>query len=198
MNRNSTISTVAILAASLATSGAALAAPDLSPLACVWSKLPATEQDRLRAGFKVDLGRGNFTLSFAAGDPAPAFDAMQQCQLTLDTPKSKALAEGLSRHAAALQAKLGILDRGEKPESVELALDKMHEGKRELIGDSLSCPGPHSVAREWDSSVASGIGRAKLQLRHQSAKPWVSLAMYAVMAEEGAARRMAGQTEPCS
>jgi len=198
MRRNSTISAVAILAASLATSGAALAAPDLSPLACVWDKLPATEQQRLRAGFKVDLGRGSFALSFAAGDPAPAVDAMQQCQLALDTPKSQALAEGLARHAAALQAKLGISDRGEKPESVELALDKMHEDKRELIGDRLSCPGPHTMVREWDSSVSSGIGRANLQFRNRGALSWVSLGMYAVMAEEGAARRINGQAEPCS
>ena len=198
MHGNSTFSAIAILAASLATTGTASAAPDLSPIACVWDKLPAAEQQRLRAGFKVDLGKGSFTLSFAAADPAPALDATQHCQLTPNAPQALALAEGLARHAAALQAKLGISDRGEKPESVELALDKMHEGKRELIGNLLSCPGPHSMVKEWDSSVGSGIGRAKLRFQNRGALSWLSLAMYAVMAEEGAARRMNGQAEACA
>ncbi len=198
MHRNSTFSAVAMLAASLATAETAKAAPDLSPIACVWDKLPAAEQQRLRAGFKVDLRRGSFTLSFASADPAPALDATQHCQLTLSAPQTLALAEGLARHAAALQAKLGISDRGEKPESVELALDKMHEGKRELIGDRLSCPGPHSMVKEWDTSVGNGIGRANLRFQNRGALSWLSLAMYAVMGEEGTARRMNGQADTCT
>jgi len=198
MHGNSTFSAIAIFAASLAAASTASAAPDLSPIACVWGKLPAAEQERLRAGFKVDLGKGSFTLSFAAADPASTLEPTQHCQLTLNAAQALGLAEGLARHAAALQAKLGISDRGEKPESVELALEKMHEGKREVIGDRLSCPGPHSMVKEWDSSVNSGIGRANLGFRNRSALPWLSLAMYAVMAEEGAARRMNGQAETCS
>jgi hypothetical protein len=193
----STFSAMAVTAAVLLATSTAHAAPDVSPLTCVWDKLPPAEQERLIAGFKVDLSNG-FELTFAPADSTPLASPIQDCHLTLSAPQVAALGEGLARHAGARQARLGISDRGEKPESVEIALDKMHQGKREIIGDRLSCPGPHSMVHDWDDAVRKGIRRANLGFRNGAAYPWVSLAMYAVMGQEGAVRRMNGKADACS
>ncbi len=193
------ISTLAATAAAFAalTTATASAAPDLSPLACVWENLPPAEQERLAEGFRVDLSDGNFKLIFATPNLASAAEPMKQCQLALNAQQAEALGHGLARHAAVGKAKQGIADRGEEPESVALALAKMNEGKREAIGDTLSCPGPHAMVGDWDSSVMKAVRKARLGFQNGSAYSWVSLAMYATMAEEGAVRRMNGKAGAC-
>jgi hypothetical protein len=196
MRRIPTLSTAIVV--SMTTLAPAQAAPDLSPLACVWQKIPPAEQQRLEEGFKVDLSGGGFKLIFATSNQDPAAQAAPECQLTLKPAQIAALADGLSRHAAVKRARLGISDRGEKPESADLALAHMNEGKRETIGLTLSCPGPHAMVAEWDNSVKRAVRKANLQLQNQGAYSWVSLAMYAIMAEEGAARRMTADGAGCN
>ena len=179
-------------------SASAQAAIDLSPVSCTWAKLPAAEQTRLSDEFKVDIKDGGFTLLFAKADAAPAAEAARTCQLSLTPPQTEALALSLARHAAVEKAKKGIADKGEDPASLQAALEKMHEGKREKIGDVLACPGPHDMVKEWDQSVKGAVRRANLRFKDGRAYSWVSLGLYAIFAEEGAVRRMNGaNTDPC-
>ena len=177
---------------------AAGAAADTSPLGCAWDKLPTTEQTRLRKEFKVELRDGGFTILFANPDTATAGDAAQQCQLNSTPSQIENLALGLARHAAVENARKGIADKGEDPASLEKALAHVHEGKRETIGNRLACPGPHDMIGEWDQSLKRAIGKAKLGFKDARAYSWVSLGLYAIMAEEGAMRRMDGKADPCS
>ena len=87
---------------SIALSAPAIAegAPDLSPLACAWGKLPDAEQTRLREEFKVELGDGGFTLHFGTATPSETMEAARACQLTLAAPQLEHLGLALSRHAA--------------------------------------------------------------------------------------------------
>lgn len=182
-----------------ATGGVALAnVPNMAPAACAWEKLPPGEQTRLRENFKVDLKDDGFTITFAELDGNTAADAARQCDLNLNPAQTGHMAAALSRRAAVQQATKGIADHGENPAAVELALAKMNDGKRERIGDALSCPGPHPMVREWDSSVMSAVRRANLRFQNGGAYSWVSLALYATMAQEGALRRMAGQADACT
>lgn len=173
-------------------------APDLGPLVCAWEKLPAVEQARLRDEFKVELKDKNFTLLFAEPNAASAADAARACQLTVTPAQTEQLALGLSRHAAVEKAKKGIADKGEDPGSLQKALEKMHEGKREVIGDKLACPGPQSMVTEWDESVRGAVRRANLGFKDGRAYSWVSMGLYAIFAEEGAMRRMMGKADACS
>lgn len=171
---------------------------DVSPLGCAWDKLSAAEQERLRDGFRVNIKDTTFTLFFGSPDATAAAGAAQSCQLTVTPAQSEALATALSRHAAVEKAKAGITDKGENPAAIQTALEKMHEGKREIIGNALSCPGPHNSVGEWEESVKGAIRRASLHFKNSRAFAWVSLGVYANMAEEGAMRRFAGtNTEPC-
>lgn len=176
---------------------AASAAADTSPVGCAWDKLPATEQSRLRNEFKVDVRDGGFTILFANADAAAAAEAAQQCQFNASPAQIENLALGLARHAAVEKAKQGIVDKGEDPGALTKAMAKVHEGKREAIGNRLACPGPHDMVGEWDASIRNSIGKAKLGFKNGRAYSWVSLGLYAMMAEEGAARRMAGKAEAC-
>ena len=196
MLKQSMILAVALCALGTGTTGAAT--PDLAPSACAWEKLPAEEQSRLRAGFKVEVGDGGFTLAFADSNSGAAADAARLCNLNLTPEQTQHFGAALSRHAATLQAAKGVADRGESPSAIQASLAKMHEGKRERIGDTLSCPGPHSMVKEWDSSVMSAVKKANLRFKNGAAYSWVSLGVYAAMAEEGAMRRTAGQAEACS
>lgn len=168
-----------------------------SPVSCAWGKLPPTEQTRLRKEFKVDLRDGGFTILFANPDAAAATEAARQCELNATPPQIENLALGLARRAGIENARQGIVDKGEDPASLEKALAKVHAGKREMIGNRLSCPGPHESVGEWDASLRSSIGKARLGFQNARAYSWVSLGLYAIMAEEGAVRRMAGTAGPC-
>lgn len=189
----------ASILASIALSPLAVAegAPDLSPLACAWGKLPDAEQSRLRDEFKVELGDGGFTLHFGAPNPNTAAETARECQLNLAPPQVEQLALALARRAAEEKARKGIAEKGEKPESIQTALGKMHEGKREMIGNKYGCPGSHTSVSEWDESVKGAVRRANLRFKDGRAYAWVSLGLYAVMAEEGAIRRMSGKADAC-
>lgn len=191
------ISSSILLSIALAPIAVAEGVPDLGPLNCAWDKLPAEEQARLKEEFKIDLG-GGFTLHFGTANPSLVNEAARACQLALAPPQLENLGHGLARRAAEERAKKGITDKGEKPESIQTALAKMHEGKRVLIGDTFACPGPHPSVSEWDKSVSSAVNKANLRFKDQRAMAWVSLGLYAVMAEEGAVRRMNGQADACS
>jgi hypothetical protein len=177
---------------------AAHAATDLSPIGCAWDKLSAAEQTRLRDEFKVELRKGSFDILFANPDAASAGDAARQCQLNVTPAQIEHLALGLARRAAEEKAKKGIVDHGESADSVKTALGKVHEGKREVIGDALACPGPHTMVGEWDESLKGAIRRANLRFQDGRAYSFVSLALYAILAQEGTMRRMAGTADACS
>jgi len=189
----------ASILASIALSAPAVAesVPDLSPLACAWGKLPDAEQSRLRDEFKVELGDGGFTLHFGAPNPNTAVDAARECQLNLAPPQVEQLALALARRAAEEKARKGIAEKGDKADSIQTALGKMHEGKREMIGNKYGCPGSHTSVSEWDESVKGAVRRANLRFKDGRAYAWVSLGLYAVMAEEGAIRRMSGNADAC-
>lgn len=180
-----------------ATAAYADAPPDLAPLNCAWEKLPVSEQTRLIDEFKVELRDKGFLLHFGKADTFNTGEAARQCQLTVENEQIEQLALGLARKAAEEKAKKGIADRGEKPESIQLALTKMHEGKRERIGDALACPGSHGMMKEWDDSVGNAVRKANLRFENTRAYSWVSLGVYAVMAQEGSVRRMAGKADAC-
>jgi hypothetical protein len=192
-----TVSSAILLSIAIATPAVADDAPDLSPLACAWDKLPAAEQARLSEEFKVELLDGSFKLHFGVADAANSANAAQQCNLNLTAAQVEHLSAGLARRAGEMKAKKGIADRGENPESIQIVLGKMHEGKREVIGDRLSCPGPHAMVKDWDQSMKGALRRANLRFQDGRAYSWVSLGVYAVMAEEGAVRRMAGKADGC-
>lgn len=193
--------TVTILATVLLTFAAATPAsaevPDLSPLACAWDKLPVSEQTRLLDEFKVELRDGGFTLNFGKADAFNTAEAAKQCQIAVAGDQGDHLALALARRAAEEKAKKGIAERGEKPESIQIALGKMHEGKRETIGNVLGCPGAHDMTKEWDVSVANAVRRANLRFENGRAYSWVSLGLYSIMAQEGAMRRMSGKADAC-
>lgn len=191
------ISSSILLSIALAPIAVAEGVPDLGPLNCAWDKLPAEEQARLKEEFKVELA-GGFTLYFGEPNAAAVADAARACQLTLAPPQLEHLGLALSRRAAEEKAKKGISDKGEKPEAIQTALAKMNEGKREVIGNKFGCPGTHAGVSEWDESVRNAMRRANLRFKDGRAYAWVSLGLYAVMAEEGAIRRMNGQAEACS
>lgn len=173
-------------------------APDATALSCAWDKLPAVEQTRLREGFEVKLLEASFVIHFGAPDSTSAAQTARDCQLNLAPAQVDHLAVALSRRAAVEKAKAGIAVRGDDPALIQGALVKMHEGKREKIGDRLSCPGPHSMIKEWDDSVRSAMRRARLRFNNSGTNAWISLGVYANMAEEGAIRRMSGKAEACS
>lgn len=173
------------------------AATDLSPIGCAWDKLPVAEQARLRDEFKVALKDASFDIIFANPDAALASDAAGQCQLNITPAQTEHLALGLARRAAEEKAKKGIADRGENPASIQTTLAKMHEGKREMIGDTLACPGPHAMVHEWDESLKGAARRANLRFKDGRAYSFVFLALYAIMAQEGSMRRMSGAAGAC-
>jgi hypothetical protein len=173
-------------------------AADTSPIGCAWDKLPEAERQRLIDEFKVDLKDNGFTILFANHDTAKATEAANQCALSTTPAQNENLALGLSRHAALEKSIKGISSKGEDPAAIGIALDKMIEGKRERIGDKLSCPGPHERVTEWDGSIKNAIKRANVRFTDQRAYSWLSLGLYASMAEEGALRRMAGRAGACS
>ena len=191
------ISSSILLSIALSPIAVAEGVPDLGPLHCAWDKLPAEEQTRLKDEFKVELGSG-FTLHFGEPNTAAVADAARACQLTLAPPQLEHFGLALSRRAAEEKAKKGISDKGEKPESIQTALAKMNEGKREVIGNKFGCTGAHASVSEWDESVKNAVRRANLRFKDGRAYAWVSLGLYAVMAEEGAIRRMNGQADACS
>lgn len=192
-----TISTSILLAIAAAAPSFAQGAPDVAALTCAWDKLPAAEQTRLRDEFQVKLLNGSFMIFFGAPNAAGAADSARDCQLTLAPPQVEQLAVALSRRAAVEKAKAGIAARGDDPALIQTALGKMHEGKREKIGDGLSCPGPHPMVKEWDESVKGAMRRANLRFNNAGTYSWISLGLYANMAEEGAMRRMNGGTASC-
>jgi hypothetical protein len=184
---------------SIAAAASALAqgAPDAAALTCAWDKLPAAEQTRLRDEFQVKLLNGSFTIHFGALSATGAADAARDCQLNLTPPQVESLAVVLSRRAAVEKAKAGIAARGDDPALIQAGLAKMHDGKRERIGDKLSCPGPHSMVKEWDESVKGAMRRAQLRFNNSGTYAWISLGLYANMAEEGAVRRLNGGSAAC-
>lgn len=187
-----------ILLAIAATSPAiAQSAVDPAAVTCAWEKLAAAEQTRLRDEFQVKLLDGGFVMHFGAPSAASAAEAAQACQVALTPPQIEQLGVVLSRRAAVEKSKAGIAARGDDPALIQGALAKMHEGKREKIGDKLSCPGPHSMVKEWDESVAGAMRRARLRFNNAGTYPWISLGVYANMAEEGAMRRLKGGTATC-
>lgn len=172
--------------------------PDMTGLQCAWEKLAESEQRRLTDAFKVDLREGGFTIHFASADTGAATQAAAACALNLAPGQADHLALALSRRAAEEEAKKGISDKGEDPKALRTALGKMHQGKREVMGDALGCPGPHSMVTEWDESLKGAIRRANLRFKDGRAYAWVSLGVYAIVAQEGALRRMVGKASACS
>jgi len=198
MGGNMRVNAALIVTVLFYSSAYAQAGTDLSPVSCTWEKLPVAEQTRLNDEFKVEIKDGSFTLFFASADATAAAEPARACQLNLSPPQTEALALSLSRHAAVEKAKKGIAGKGEDPASLQIALGKMHEGKRETIGDVLACPGPHPMVKEWDESVSGAVRRANLRFKDGRAYSWVSLGLYAIFAEEGAVRRMTGaNADPC-
>jgi hypothetical protein len=191
------ISSSILVSIALSPSAVAEGVPDMAPLNCAWTKLPAEEQTRLIDEFKVELGNG-FTLHFGAPNPAQVTEAARGCGLNLAGPQLENLGLALARRAAEEKAKKGVTDKGEKAESIQTALAKMNEGKREMIGNKLGCPGPHASVGEWDESVKGAVRRANLRFKDGRAYAWVSLGLYTIMAQEGAIRRMNGQADACS
>jgi hypothetical protein len=187
-----------ILWTAICSTSGAQAAPDLSPIGCAWDKLPAAEQSRLIDSFKVELKDKTFTLFYAQADVASATEAAHQCQLTVSPAQAEHLALALSRRGGEERAKKGIAERGESVDSVQKALAKVHEGKREVIGNRLGCPGPHVRVIDWDESIRNAIRKANLGFNNGRAYAFVTLALYAIMGQEGAMRRMAGGGESCS
>lgn len=192
-----TILTTILLAIAAASPAVAESAADPAAVTCAWEKLAAAEQARLRDEFQVKLLNGSFSMYFGAPNAASTTDAAQACQVALTAPQVEQLGVVLSRRAAVEKAKAGITARGDDPALIQGALAKMHEGKRERIGDKLSCPGPHSMVKEWDESVAGALRRARLRFNNAGTYPWISLGVYANMAEEGAMRRLKGGTAGC-
>jgi hypothetical protein len=185
-----------LLSIALSHSAIAEGVPDLAPLNCAWGKLSAEEQTRLRDEFKVELV-GGFTLFFGTPTAGTTAEAARECQLNLTPPQLEQLGHGLARRAAEEKAKKGIIEKSENPESIQTALGKMHEGKREIIGNKFACPGPQKSVDEWDESVKNAVRRANLRFKDGRAYAWVSLGLYAVMAQEGALRRMNGKADAC-
>jgi len=169
----------------------------MTGLQCAWEKLAQGEQKRLIDEFKVDLKEGGFTIHFANADAAAVTQAAAACTLNLAPGQAEHLALALSRHAAEEKAKKGIADKGEDPNALRVALGKMHERKREVMGDALGCPGPHSMTKEWDESMKGAIRRANLRFKDGRAYSWVSLGLYSIVAQEGAVRRMLGKASAC-
>lgn len=192
-----TFSAAILVSIAVADPAVAEGVPDLTPLTCAWARLPPAEQTRLVDEFKVDLGDG-FTLHFATANPAAAAEAATACQLNLPASQVEHLGLALARLAAEEKAKKGIAEKGEKPEAIATVLTKMHQGKRELIGNRYGCPGPHHSVGEWDESLRGAVRRANLRFKDQRAYAWVSLGAYAAMAKEGAVRRMSGVADACT
>lgn len=192
-----TIPTTILLAIAAASPAIAQSVADPAAITCAWEKLAAAEQTRLRDEFQVKLLNGSFTMFFGAPNAATTTEAAQACQVALAPPQVEQFGVVLSRRAAIEKAKTGIAARGDDPALIEGALARMHEGKRERIGDKLSCPGPHSMVKEWDESVAGAMRRARLRFNNAGTYPWISLGVYANMAEEGAMRRLKGGTAAC-
>lgn len=134
-------------------------APDMAPLDCAWGKLAAAEQTRLHDGFKVDIKEGGFTRYFADHDAASTAEAARACQLTTTPAQTEQLALGLSRRAAVEKAKKGIIEKGEDPASLNVASDKMHKGKREMIGDKLACPARTNASPNGTNRCATRCAR---------------------------------------
>jgi hypothetical protein len=185
-----------LLSIALSQSAIAEGVPDLGPMNCAWDKLAPDEQGRLREEFKVEMVSG-FTLHFATPNPAATAAAASACQLSLSPQQMEHLGLALGRRAAEEKARKGISDLGEKPDSIQVVLDKMNAGKREVIGNAFGCPGAHSNVGEWDESVRGAVRRANLRFKNERAYPWVSLGLYSAMAKEGAVRRMNGQAGAC-
>ena len=95
--------------------------------------------------------------------------------------------------------RMGVATRGVlQSDAVDRALERMHAGKRQIIGDALSCPDESTIRSEWDQSLISGMRRARFTTVDGRRVALVAIAMYSIMTQEGHMRRINGTSPSCS
>jgi hypothetical protein len=165
--------------------------PDLAPVTCAWTALPPELQKRLRDSVTIDNRTPPYTLyTHDLPTDHEVARAAQACNLNYATHRLIHLAGALGYRAREEVARSGLAARGViRANVVDRAVGLMDEDRRIEIGDTLSCG---AMNYEWDRSVISAIRRAGTKAVDGASVAYVGMAMYAIMAQEGFMRRVAG------
>lgn len=118
--------------------------------------------------------------------------AARSCNLEYSPAQLDALSGAIGYKAREEVARMGLAARDMvKAHIVDRAMDNMQGWRRAEIGDRLACP---SVIQDgsWDRSLISAIRRTGTKTADGPSVHFVGLAMYAIMAQEGFMRRIAG------
>jgi hypothetical protein len=172
--------------------------PDLAPVRCAWAALSPERQTELRNSFTIDNRASDF-IYYRHDKPrsAETLAAAQACNLSYTPTQLEALAGALGFKAREEVARLGIAARGAvKANIVDRAMASMHDWRRVEIGDRLACPSPMKE-RSWDRSLIIAMRRTGTKTVDGPSVHLVGLAMYAIMAQEGFMRRIAGANPSC-
>jgi hypothetical protein len=174
------------------------ATPDLSPLACAWGQLSVEEQTQLREAFKTEDTGGDILLHYSAAPTELVHRAATACSLSYSQEQMNSLAGALGAKGAEELARWGIDKRKAiEPALIDKTVASMHEGKRVIIGDALSC-GENHISREWDNAAKRAMGRAGVRSVDGRSVALLSLAMFSVFNQEGHMRRINGEASGCS
>lgn len=173
-------------------------AVDLSPVKCSWAQLSPDQQERLRNAFSVDSAGSGRVLRFVAPGSQETRTAAAACNLPYNASQLTELGYALGAKAAEEVGRMGVANRELlKPDIIDRALEKMHEGKRQIIGDFMACPGMGAIYDEWDQSLISAMRRTRIRIVDGRTVALIAIAMYSIMSEEGYMRRINGTAPPC-
>jgi hypothetical protein len=174
------------------------ATTDLSPLACAWGQLSLEEQTQLRDAFKAEDTGGDILLHYPAAPAELVQRVATACNLSYSQEQMNSFAGALGAKGAEELARLGVGNRKAiEPSMIDKTVASMHEGKRVVIGDALSC-GENHITREWDNSAKRAMGRAGVRSVDGRSVALLSLAMFSVFNQEGHMRRINGEATGCS
>lgn len=188
-----------LLALAPVTAAQAQVAPDLTPVVCAWNSFTPERQAQLRNAFVADSSGQDRVLSHNNPGAQETQAAARACGLNYSPTQIADLSGALGYKATDEMARMGIANRGLlKPEIVDRAVAKLSDERRATIGDRLACPGTATLQIQWDDSLISAMRRTGIRIVDGRTVALIAIAMYAVVAEEGFMRRIAGTAPACA
>jgi hypothetical protein len=169
-------------------------AVDLSPIHCVWVRLPTFEQAALRNTFKA--GKGKIYNAVAAADAASRYS--EECKLNYSSEQARQLGSALGAKAVEEEARAGVAKRKAIDVAlIDASIAKLDPDRRIVIGNAITCDGAE-IERTWDRSLRKGMTRAGIRSVDGVSVALVAAAMLYVLKQEGHMRRINGELlEPC-
>lgn len=165
---------------------------------CAWGALSDAERESMILGGATEHTNKTITVVLPGIPETADMRAIaSKCATRDDDDTVLAMASGLVWRAREEAARRTIGRLGRDPSVVETVLSKLFAVRRVQMGDALACPGHVRINPDWDRSVAAAIRMTRDNSINRGVYSLTALSVYAVTAQEGAERRLAGRATPC-